>query len=147
MLRGVYKHWFLAREGAESLRSADTFPNRKLLCYRHHVEYYLPVRVNSDLSMQKPPLSSRTGTPRAKRRGALRTEHRVITDIALQVRRARIALRLTQSDLAGLSSTGPRFIVDLEHGKPTIELGKLIDVLIALGLTLRVESLQRGVSS
>jgi len=97
--------------------------------------------------MQKNLLSSRAGVPRAKRRGVLRTEQQVISDIAEQVRRARVAARLTQSDLAGLSSTGVRFIVDLEHGKQTIELGKVVDVLIALGLTLRVESLQRRVST
>jgi len=94
--------------------------------------------------MSQTPLSSRSGIPRAKRRGALRMEHSVVADIAQQVRRARIALGLTQSDLAGLSNTGVRFIVDLEHGKPTIALGKTADVLSTLGLKLHVERLQQA---
>jgi hypothetical protein len=44
--------------------------------------------------------------------------------------------------VAGLSNTGTRFVIELEHGKPTIAVGKLIDVLTALGLTLRVVPVQ-----
>jgi y4mF family transcriptional regulator len=90
-------------------------------------------------TINKPP---RTGTPRARRRSTLRSDRRLVNEIADQVRKARIASKLTQSDLAGLSNTGVRFIIDLEHGKPTIEFGKAIDVLTTLGLTLRVERIQ-----
>jgi hypothetical protein len=62
---------------------------------------------------------------------------------AKHVREARIAFGgLAQRDLAGLGNTGPRFIVDVESGKPTMELGKLLDVLVTLGLTLRVVDIQ-----
>lgn len=52
------------------------------------------------------------------------------------VRRARKTHGLTQTDLAGLAGTGPRFISDLERGKPTVEAGKVLDVLAVLGLRL-----------
>jgi hypothetical protein len=41
---------------------------------------------------------------------------------------------LSQLDLAGLGNTGNRFIVDLESGKPTIQLQKVLDLLDLLGL-------------
>ena len=49
------------------------------------------------------------------------------------VRQARKAHGLTQADLAG---TGPRFISELERGKASAELGKVLDVLAVLGLRL-----------
>ena len=52
------------------------------------------------------------------------------------VRRARKAHGLTQADLAGLAGTGPRFISELERGKASAELGKVLDVLAVLGLRL-----------
>ena len=91
-------------------------------------------------------ISSRSGRPRAKRRGSMRAQRGVSEVIATQVRERRVRLGLTQSDLAGLSNTGVRFIIDVEHGKPTIALGKLVDVLLALGLTLHVDSIQRSAS-
>lgn len=45
---------------------------------------------------------------------------------------------LTQFDLAGLSHSGNRFIVDLEKGKPTLQMQKALDVLSLLGLELVV---------
>ncbi len=47
---------------------------------------------------------------------------------------------LTQDDLAGLSGTGRRFISDLESGKPTVQLGKVLLVLQALGLSLTISN-------
>lgn len=52
------------------------------------------------------------------------------------VRHARKASGLTQAGLAGLAGTGPRFIGDLERGKPGVEFGKVLDVLAVLGLRL-----------
>jgi HTH-type transcriptional regulator/antitoxin HipB len=60
----------------------------------------------------------------------------------MQVRETRVSLGLTQVDVAGLSNTGVRFVVDLENGKSTISLGKLVNVLVTLGLTLRVAEIQ-----
>ena len=45
------------------------------------------------------------------------------------VRRRRRLLRLTQLQLAKLAGCGADFLYDLEAGKPTIQLGKLINML------------------
>lgn len=50
--------------------------------------------------------------------------------------RARLALR--QLDVAGLGNTGNRFIVELENGKPTVQLQKVLDLLDLLGLEVVV---------
>lgn len=58
--------------------------------------------------------------------------------IASTVRAARRRHGLTQTQLAGLSGTGLRFISELERGKPSISLHKLLSVLAVLGLQLHV---------
>ena len=55
------------------------------------------------------------------------------------IRSARRRLHYTQIDLAGLSRTGERFIVELEKGKPTIELDKALHVARMLGLRVTIE--------
>jgi hypothetical protein len=45
---------------------------------------------------------------------------------------------LLQADLAGLSGTGNRYVVDLERGKPTLQLQKVLDMLDLLGLEVQV---------
>lgn len=47
-------------------------------------------------------------------------------------------LNLNQLDIAGMANTGNRFIVDLEKGKPTVQLQKALDVLDLLGLEVVV---------
>lgn len=54
------------------------------------------------------------------------------------VKEARRAQGLLQSDLAGLSGTGNRFIGDLERGKPTLQLQKVLNMLDLLGLEVQV---------
>ncbi len=61
-----------------------------------------------------------------------------IQSIAEAVRRTRRLHGLTQSDLAGLSGTGPRFISELENAKPTVAMNKVLTVLAVLGLRLDV---------
>jgi HTH-type transcriptional regulator / antitoxin HipB len=61
-----------------------------------------------------------------------------IAEIAASVRTARLNHQLTQAQLAGLSGTGLRFISELERGKPTLALNKVLAVLSALGLRLEV---------
>lgn len=47
---------------------------------------------------------------------------------------------LSQLQLAGLANTGIRFVSDLENGKGTVQLQKLMAVVSALGLGLYVHS-------
>jgi y4mF family transcriptional regulator len=55
-------------------------------------------------------------------------------DIAAAVKAARRKLKLRQADLAAAAGVGLRFLIELEAGKPTAQLGKTLDVLNALGL-------------
>lgn len=61
-------------------------------------------------------------------------------ELGMIVRDARKQQGLTQEDLAGLTGTGRRFISDLEQGKETAELGKVLAVLASLGLALFAQS-------
>ncbi|MEY9164652.1 putative transcriptional regulator [Sinorhizobium fredii] len=45
---------------------------------------------------------------------------------------------MRQDELAGVSGVGLRFIVDLEAGKPTAQLGKVLQVLQTLGCTIEI---------
>lgn len=52
------------------------------------------------------------------------------------VRERRRALGLTQEDLAARCGVGKRFIVELEAGKTTIQLGKALTAAKEVGLAL-----------
>lgn len=56
------------------------------------------------------------------------------------VKAARRSLGLRQDQLAGAAGVGVRFIVDLEAGKATTQLGKSLAVLDALGCKVRIET-------
>lgn len=59
-------------------------------------------------------------------------------ELGKRIRKERKLLGVTQKDLALAAGTGLRYIVDLEKGKPTAQIGKMIDVLQALGLELSI---------
>ncbi|MFO1054056.1 MAG: helix-turn-helix domain-containing protein [Planctomycetota bacterium] len=61
-------------------------------------------------------------------------------ELGAAIRRARQADRLTQRELAGVCGCSPRFIVELEQGKPTAQIGKVMHVLRMLGLRLAIAS-------
>lgn len=56
--------------------------------------------------------------------------------IGKMVRDTRKAMCVTQGSLALTSGTGQRFISDLEKGKPTCQLGKVLTVLQTLGIKI-----------
>jgi len=45
---------------------------------------------------------------------------------------------LTQAEFAALAGVGNRFISDLENGKPSVQLDKVLQVLSSLGLELHI---------
>lgn len=65
-------------------------------------------------------------------------DHRIpdTENLGKVIRDTRKAQGLTQDELAGMTGTGRRFISDLENGKDTAQLGKVLLVLAALGIAL-----------
>jgi y4mF family transcriptional regulator len=61
-----------------------------------------------------------------------------IKEIGAVVRQARLAQGLRQDQLAAAAGVGLRFLVELERGKPTVRLDKVLAVLSALGCRLDV---------
>ena len=70
---------------------------------------------------------------------AIRTTQQLGTAIRLR----RKELKITQPELAMACGTGVRFIVDLEKGKPTCQIGKTLEVLQSLGLAIETAPLGR----
>ncbi|MDX5394069.1 MAG: helix-turn-helix transcriptional regulator [Caulobacteraceae bacterium] len=60
------------------------------------------------------------------------------SEIGNIVRTTRKAAGLRQDELAGAAGVGLRFVVDLEAGKPTAQIGKTLQVLAALGCSLDI---------
>jgi y4mF family transcriptional regulator len=60
------------------------------------------------------------------------------------MRAQRKALGLTQLDIAGVSNSGNRFIVELEAGKPTVQFQKTLDTLNLLGLEMVIREKSSG---
>ncbi|MCI7420993.1 MAG: helix-turn-helix domain-containing protein [Alphaproteobacteria bacterium] len=58
--------------------------------------------------------------------------------LGAEIRFSRKQQELTQMELSRLANTGVRFISDLENGKPDVSLSKLLSVVYALGLELRI---------
>lgn len=54
------------------------------------------------------------------------------------IRANRKRLKVTQKELALASGTGLRFIIELEQGKPTCQVGKAFGILQALGMRLEL---------
>lgn len=61
-----------------------------------------------------------------------------VAEIGQLIRTERKAQGLRQDDLAAASGVGLRFIVDLERGKETVQLGKVLAVLATLGCSMQL---------
>lgn len=59
-----------------------------------------------------------------------------VADIGQAIREARKAQGLTQQDFADIVGVGVRFLSELENGKPTAEVGLVLEVLAAAGFDL-----------
>ncbi len=57
-------------------------------------------------------------------------------DIGSLIRATRKRQGLRQGELAAAANVGVRFLIELEGGKPTAQLGKVLSVLSALGVTI-----------
>jgi y4mF family transcriptional regulator len=61
------------------------------------------------------------------------------TEIAATVQSRRKSLGVTQSQLADLAGVSPKFVYDLEKGKPSVSLDRVLLVITALGLEFKLE--------
>ena len=61
-------------------------------------------------------------------------------DIGSLIRKKRIELGMTQCLLADITGNGTRFISDLENGKQTMQVGKILDTLHVLGFDVYVSA-------
>ena len=64
--------------------------------------------------------------------------------LAQAVRTRRKSFDLTQTQLADISGVSPRFVYDLEAGKKSVSLDKVLAVTGALGIALIAEVAARG---
>jgi HTH-type transcriptional regulator/antitoxin HipB len=62
---------------------------------------------------------------------------------AIRLKRRSIGMR--QAELAGLCGVGARFLSEIENGKPSAQIGRVLQVLRRLGLDLSIRP--RGTSS
>lgn len=60
--------------------------------------------------------------------------------LGLLIRQERKAQRLTQEQLAELTGVGVRFVRELEAGKESCQLGRVLQVAASLGLTVSIRS-------
>lgn len=65
-----------------------------------------------------------------------------VGDIGALVRRRRKKAGITQAETAGLCGVGNRFMSELERGKETLEVGRVLQVLHRVGM--QVWLLPRG---
>lgn len=59
-------------------------------------------------------------------------------DIGNVIRARRKADGLTQADAAALCGVGARFLGELERGKETAQIGKVIRIVCGMGLELQI---------
>lgn len=59
-------------------------------------------------------------------------------ELGATIRQERKRLKVTQKELAMAAGTGLRFLIELEHGKPTARIEGVFKVLRALGLKLLI---------
>ena len=67
-------------------------------------------------------------------------ETKTVEEIGKLVREERKRQNVTQLQLAGLAGTGIRFVSDLENGKGTVQVQKLLKVVQTLGLGMFIFS-------
>lgn len=62
-----------------------------------------------------------------------------VPDLGLVVRSVRRTSKVRLDDLAATAGVSKQFASDVEHGKPTIQLGLVLKLLAELGVPLKLE--------
>lgn len=63
-----------------------------------------------------------------------------IEDISSLIKKRRKDLNLTQAECATFCGVGLRFFSELENGKPSLHLGKVLQVLQTFGLKVNISA-------
>lgn len=63
---------------------------------------------------------------------------RTTRELGTLIRSVRKAQGLTQLDVAGLAGMSNRFVIDLEKGKETLQMQKVLEVMTLLGMELTI---------
>ena len=62
-----------------------------------------------------------------------------MSDLGMAVRDDRMRRHMTQTEFATLCGVGQDYISELENGKATMEIGKVLNIVIALGFIIKLE--------
>lgn len=62
-----------------------------------------------------------------------------VADLGLALRATRKSSKVRLDDLAGIAGVSKQFVSDVEHGKPTVQLGLTLRLLAEMGLSLTVD--------
>ncbi len=74
-------------------------------------------------------------------------QHPQIVTLGLAIEAERKKRGMTQTQLAELSNTSINFVSQIERGKKTAQIGKVIDILQTLGLQIEITKGSAGVVS
>jgi HTH-type transcriptional regulator/antitoxin HipB len=61
-----------------------------------------------------------------------------VAQIGAAIRLKRRAIGMRQAELAALAGVGARFLSEIENGKPSAQIGRVLQVLRRLGLDLSI---------
>ena len=64
---------------------------------------------------------------------------RSVGDLGLVVRSVRRSSKVRLDDLAATAGVSKQFVSDVEHGKPTVQLGLVLKMLAELGVPLKLD--------
>lgn len=88
-----------------------------------------------------------TNRPPRKQRKALKSggaPKENLKPLGALIRRIRKDRKLTQLELATLSGVGINFVSQIENGKATAQMGKVLDVAKVIGLEFHISPGSRG---
>jgi transcriptional regulator with XRE-family HTH domain len=60
-------------------------------------------------------------------------------DLGLLIRTSRKSQKLRMDDVAGTAGVGPVFVREVERGKQTVQLGRVMQLLAELGVALKAD--------
>ncbi|CAN7711374.1 MULTISPECIES: helix-turn-helix transcriptional regulator [unclassified Aminobacter] len=129
-------------EGADTLLGGASEPvpkiNLQLPDMSQGVRISLPHPIEESSQQQNRETGSDKTIVSRANRGEEVDELEIVSpsDLGLLVRRARETRHLSQQSFADLAGVGRRFLSELENGKPTLELGKVLKVVRAAGISL-----------